>query len=373
VSAARDHLAAIAFAPRPAGSLVEQAARDYCAARLRAIGFDVEEQPFEYSTFPGKWGTPISGVIAALLFLSSGHLGAHGNPRAALEVLVGGGAMLGVYAWWLSHWGVLDFPFARARGTNLVATRGTPHLWLVAHLDSKSQPIPIGVRATAICGSILYWIAATVLAIAQVMGARSTMFWLPMTALGVLAAIPVAMSVVGARSPGALDDASGVATVLRVAELSPTRAEIGVLLTSAEELGLAGARAWARTAKPSIAINVDGIDDVGDIRLIYSRQIPFSVLIPLPRNEGWPPLERLPPGLLLDGVALADVGWHVVTVSKGSWSTVTRIHTPRDHIAHLDGTSIEEVASMLSKAVITQARTLGKLRDYNIGITTGPR
>ena len=373
MSAARDHLAAIAFAPRPAGGLVERVARDYCAARLRAIGFDVEERPFGYSTFPGKWGTPISGVIAVLLFLSAGHFGAHGNPRAALDVLVGGGAILGVCAWWLGRWGVLDFPFARASGTNLVATRGTPHLWLVAHLDSKSQPIPIGVRATAICGSILFWIAATVLALAQIMGASATFFWLPMTVLGVLAAIPVAMSVVGADSPGALDDASGVATVLRAAELSPTRAEIGVLLTSAEELGLARARAWARTETPLIAINVDGIDDVGDIRLIYSKQIPYPMLLPLPREQGWPPLERLPPGLLLDGVALADVGWHVVTVSKGSWSTVTRIHTPNDHVAHLAGRSIEDVASMLSRVVVAQARTLGRLRDYNIGITTGPR
>jgi hypothetical protein len=349
VSAARAHLTAIASAPRPAGGEAERASREYCARVLGSIGCDVAEHPFEYSAFPGKWGTPIAGVLTALVFLVSGHFGAHANARAALEVLVAGGAVIAAFAWWLGRRGVLDLPFARERGSNLVATRGVPELWLVAHLDSKSQPIPIVVRAGAISACIGLWTAATALAIAQLFAASPERLWYPVTLLGLLNALPVMASVVGSRSAGALDDASGVVTVLRTAELLPTQAPLGVLLTSAEELGLAGARAWAREAARASAINIDGIDDTGGIRLVYSGRKPVALLGQL--GDGWQSASRLPPGLLMDGVALADAGWQVVNVSKGSLRTVSRIHTPHDDLAHLDGSGIEEVASMLAASL----------------------
>ena len=46
----------------------------------------------------------------------------------------------------------------------------------------------------------------------------------------------------------------------------------------------------------------------------------------------------------MDGVALADAGWDVLNVSKGSWRTVSRIHTPRDTVENLEGTALGRVA-----------------------------
>ena len=71
-------------------------------------------------------------------------------------------------------------------------------------------------------------------------------------------------------------------------------------------------------------------------------------------RDGWPTASRLPPGLLMDGVALADAGWEVVNVSKGSWRTVSRIHTPRDDAAHLEGSGVEEVAALLAKSIVAR-------------------
>jgi hypothetical protein len=354
VSAARQHLAAIAAAPRPAGSAAEATTREYCAAVLRSAGLDVRHRAFEYSTFPGRWGTPLAGTLASLLFLAAGHLGAHGRPRDALVLLLTVAAMIGVGGWWLGRWGVLDLPIGRVRGNNLTATRGRPALWLVAHLDSKSQPIPIGVRAIAIMASIAIWIAAVALSLAQILESTPTWAWIAITVAGVIAALPVASSFVGARSLGALDNASGAATVLHVLELLPRDIEIGVLLTSAEELGLAGARAWAHEAEPAMAINVDGIDDSGELRLIYSGRVPRRLLERL--GAGWPSPTRLVPGVLMDGVALSDAGWEVLNVSKGSWRTVSRIHTPRDDLAHLEGTGILEVAAILAGAIAPSRR-----------------
>ncbi|HEY7861661.1 MAG TPA: M28 family peptidase [Gemmatimonadaceae bacterium] len=358
MSAARSHLAAIASAPRPAGGSAERAAREYCAGVLRAAGFDVAEHSFEYSAFPGRRGTPLAGVVVAAMFAAAGCAGFRGNARASLVILVFGAMLLGGLAFWLARWGVLDVPLARARGVNLAATRGSPTLWLVAHLDSKSQPVPIGVRAAGIIACIAMWAAAMLIAIAQVMDAAPEWIWLPITVLGVLASAPVIASIVGAHSPGALDDASGVAAVLRVAELLPRDASLAVLLTSAEELGLAGARAWSRERPRARAVNIDGVDDAGAIRLIFTQRAPRSLVAVLGRGgEVWPRPRRLPPGALMDGVALADAGWEVLNISKGSWRTVSRIHSLRDDLAHLEGSGVEEVAGKLARAIIAEAKT----------------
>lgn len=377
--AAGDHLAAIAGAPRPAGGDAERVAREHCAGALRAIGFTVETQDFEYSTFPGRWGTPIGGVFTMLIFVVAGHLGAHAHPGAALMLLVAGAAALGIFARRMGGDAVLNLRRARARSTNLVATRGTPTLWLVAHLDSKSQPVPIGARAIGVMGSIAMWIAAAVLAFVQLYVPVTLGLWITITLLGVLASVPVALSIVGTRSPGALDDASGVVTVLRTAELLPRGIQIGVLLTSAEELGLAGARAWARetsaTARGLLGaldsasktraretrasafqgvLNVDGVDDIGGLRLIYSGRPPRALLGIF--GADWPRPSRLLPGVLMDGVALADAGWEVLNISKGSWRTVSRIHTPGDDLVSLTGSGAEEVATMLAGAITASRR-----------------
>jgi hypothetical protein len=72
----------------------------------------------------------------------------------------------------LARDGVLSFPAQRSTSVNLVATRGggTPAVWLMAHLDSKSQPIPILVRALGITVLGLTWLAGMVVAIVQRLG-----------------------------------------------------------------------------------------------------------------------------------------------------------------------------------------------------------
>jgi len=299
--------------------------------------------------FPGRWGTPLFGAAVAVLMFVVAREGRATHGARALVALLTGAALLSACGRWLGRSGVLDLPFARARSTNLVATRGAPAFWLVAHLDSKSQPIPIGVRASAIIASILLLGAAMGVGVAQLVVSIPPLVWQALAVAELLAALPVMASVVGARSPGALDDASGVASVLRTVELLPRAMAIGVLLTSAEELGLAGARAWARQAPRSTGINIDGVDDAGAVRLIYSGRAPRELQERL--GTAWPKANRLVPGVLMDGVALADAGWEIVNISKGSWTTVRRIHTTGDDLAHLDGRGVEEVARLLATSL----------------------
>ena len=57
---------------------------------------------------------------------------------------------------------------------------------------------------------------------------------------------------------------------------------------------------------------------------------------------------RLLPGVLVDGVALADAGWQVITISHGSLRTLGRIHTPSDSRAALRGDAIPAAAALIA-------------------------
>lgn len=333
-------------------------ARDYCAEVLRAEGFTVREEPFAYSSAPGRFATPAAGVVYLVVLSAAGHFGWRGQPGASLAVLLAGCLVLGGLAAGAMHT-VLDFPWARRRSVNLTAARGEPALWLMAHLDSKSQPVPIGLRAAGISLMVIVMLAALTLSALQLVALGRPDLWPALAAVGALGAMPVAASVVGARSPGALDNASGVAAVLLTASMLPAGRPLGVVLTSAEELGLAGARAWARGRAAGAALNFDGLDDEGALRLWYSRGRPRELLRGLERaceaSACRARAQSVPLGILVDGVALAGRGWEVVTLTKGSWRTVARIHTPRDSAARLEGKGIVEAARLAAALIETRA------------------
>ena len=356
----------LARSPRPAGGDAEAVARAACSARLRAAGFEVSEEPFVYSAWVGRWGTPLGGLIAGSLVLSAAYLGRAGRPPAAAAILTLGAIALAVVARWLAVHGVLVFPLDRRVGKNLIATRGgpAPSTWLMAHLDSKSQPVPILVRALGITLLILAWLMATAVAIAQMLEPASETWpvvWLAIAAVTVIGALPVIATTVGARSPGALDNATGVATVLAAAELS--RGPLGVCLTSAEELGLAGARAWVKSregAPPGVVVvNCDGVDDAGTTTSMHSGARPTALIdaiLAAARRAGTSVrAHRLLPGVLTDGVALADAGWPVVTLSRGSARTLARIHTPRDRADGMTGEGMAEVAHVMVALIESRA------------------
>jgi hypothetical protein len=360
---ARRLLALLAARPRPAGGADEAAARAHCASALRAAGFRVREEAFAYSQAPGRLATPVAGTVSMLALAAAGHVGWRGSPEGALAVLAAAGLPLALGSAWLVRRGVLALPWMRAESVNLVAVRGEgePSVWLMAHLDSKSQPVPIGARALGIALTALAWTAAIVVAVAQMAGAPVGGLWPWVSGVGVLAGVPVALSVVRARSRGALDDASGVATVLLAALAAPPSLPLGVALTSAEELGLAGARAWVAGRPAGTAVNVDGVDDAGQTRLMWTGRRPDRLLGTLLGSASRLGIgaraSRLLPGILADGVALADAGWEVVTLSRGTARTVARIHTPADEPSRISGEGIAESALLIVEALRAAAET----------------
>jgi hypothetical protein len=267
-AAARRHLAAIAGAPRPAGSDAEALARAHCADALRAAGFTVRERPFAYSAAVGGWGMPAAGLAWIATLAAAARAGGAGRPWLALGILVGALAALAAVAPRAAADGVLGFPALRRRATNLVATRGgdAPAVWLVAHVDSKSQPVPMAARVVGVAATALGWVAAVGLAAAQALGAPVAPAWAPLALVGGALALPVVGSVIGDRSPGALDNASGVVTVLLAAteplpDAPPLPAAVGVTLTPARRRSArrrAGVGARPRAARPGWVASARG-------------------------------------------------------------------------------------------------------------------
>ncbi|MGH7664115.1 MAG: M28 family peptidase [Gemmatimonadaceae bacterium] len=354
-------IAEIAAEPRPSGGSAERAARDRCATALVGAGFDVDLVPFSYSAFPGRWGTPVCGAVAVTGLLVAAHLSFRGAAALAIAVLAVTLAFLASFGFWLARVGVLNAPLLRSQGVNLVARRGgagepgdgAHAVWLVAHLDSKSQPVPILARAIAISLLGLMWVGAVAMAVVQSLGADIADLWPWFAGAVVLVGAPVVASVAGARSPGALDNATGVAAVMLAAEQAPRETPAAVLLTSAEELGLAGARAWARESgiQPGTAVNVDTLGDSGVLRIVVSGRAPRELIARLraaARRAAVPLREiRLLPGVLVDGVALSDAGWEVVTLSRGTLATLARVHTVRDTPDRLIGSGVADAAAVL--------------------------
>jgi hypothetical protein len=353
------HLHTLAREPRPAGGEGEARAREYAAGVLRDSGFRVHTEPFEYSAFPGRYATPIGGAMGAGVALAAACCGLReGQGATPFVMLVAGLLVLGLYARAMLGDAVLNLPWLRHRSENLVATRGgdAPAVWLVAHLDSKSQPVPSVGRVAGIVALAAGIVMGLVAALLQLAGQPHRMGWWGSVLLVLLGAPLVVASIVGTRSDGAVDNASGVATVLLAASRIPMQVPLGVLLPSAEELGLAGARAWARawaTRHPAgTALNCDGVDDTGALTIMYSGTPPGELLDVVRRASVPEPLvRRMPLGLLTDSVAFADRGWRAITLSRGGWRTLRRVHTPDDSLDRLRGTGIDSAATLLVRAV----------------------
>jgi Zn-dependent M28 family amino/carboxypeptidase len=129
--------------------------------------------------------------------------------------------------------------------------------------------------------------------------------------------------------------------------------DVGVLLTSGEELGLAGARNWAaRSARNIVAVNSDTFDDSGTWRCMHTGKRPerLSAAVETSASRLGFKLASggMIPGILADSIAFSDLGIEAVTLSRGTLSTLARIHTRRDNSAVLTGKGAAEASRLLS-------------------------
>lgn len=242
----------------------------------------------------------------------------------------------------------------RARAINLEARRGLPKLWLVAHLDTKGQTIPMLVRiAGSVAQGAVAVLALVMLLLALTGVAISIRAWQSLQFAALAAAVPTLVCWVRNNSNGALDNATGVVAVLLAAQSLGDVANVGVLLTSGEELGLAGARDWAgKSSREIIVVNSDTFDDIGAWRCMHTGKSPKKLSAAVETSVSSLGFKvargRMIPGILADSIAFSDLGIEAVTLSRATLSTLARIHTRRDNSVSLTGEGAADASRLLS-------------------------
>ncbi len=360
---ARAALEAIAK-PRLTGSAAAAEVAAELTTRLEAYGYEVRASPFQFSSWPGRFGVSLAGVVLLVGVLLGTGLLYQGQAGVSLVVLltvlliVCGIAVLAKPAMNILPWG-------RVEGVNLLAhvPGSRPRYYLMAHRDSKSQPIPLAFRGPAILLAALAWLA---LAVAATLALFDPIWQRPgltliLGVVGALSGLILVFCWVNNRSPGALDNASGVATLLGVAERSAAHGDVALIITDAEELGLAGAHAIAGQLPPSFGvINVDGIDDVGGFFLVERFGWPkkgaaphlAAALLGAAAELDLPARRRdVPIGLLLDHLPIVRAGTPALTLMKGKLSALRRVHRPADNLERLHGQGVEQAIHLLVNAL----------------------
>jgi len=342
-------LARILAFPREAGTAEAAQARAILSDHLQSLGYDVRLQRFSFhpgalDAFP-LFGIGLGGLGLGLLPLL---VLATVPPWAAAGVWLAGLTALAAFAAGVGlGWTALGGP-AR-EDANLVATKGPGPVrrWIVAHADTKAQGHSMAGRIVAVWVVVLAAMGLGAAAVCRIGGPVSHGAAGAAAVLAVVAGALAARGRLRGRSIGARDNGSGVLAALTAAAAAAPG--VGILITGAEEFGLVGARIFARIAAAELqgteVVNVDTVDDVGRLYVISHDQ-PGAALA---RTElarlsglGVPGRTRaLPLGVFVDSHPLARAGATAVTIGRLDWSTLRRLHTPRDNA---DGLSLELAA-----------------------------
>ena len=260
--------------PRQVETSEEKLVAQEISGHLEQIGFSLQNQDFQFSTTFERV-LPVEILLGLVLILSA--ILTSGINQWITLFLTGLLISLILLIGPINHivqrnsFGFMDEDGSRSwssiwwkLGTcyqtkNIVATltessedRTLPHLYLVAHYDSKSQYLPLVIRialfVVVIAGSLVF---ATLSIFNLFVGSFAAVVF----AIGILViicAIPLLFLDYGNDSPGAIDNASGLGLVLHLAEIISKQPDLieklslTVLITSAEELAVKGALAYVR-------------------------------------------------------------------------------------------------------------------------------
>ena len=228
-----------------------------------------------------------------------------------------------------------------------------PHLYLVAHYDSKSQYLPLVVRIVlfvlVIAGSLVF----SALVVFNLLLGTLTTLMLAIGILVIISGIPLLFLNYGNESAGAIDNGSGLGLVLHLAALLAGWPElvgklgVTVLITSAEELAVKGALAYVQENDAQLrnmadggglhVLNFDGIGVDGQLYLVGRERkggqgsgVGLSRLVRQSADELGIPIGRFSlPGAMFDHVPFAEAGYDAITmigIGKDSLS----VHTAGD-------------------------------------------
>ena len=375
------HITQLAF-PRLVGSAGEAEAQDYIVQQFRALGLNVTWEPFSFTKFPAEVLPRLLCGLFVPVVLFVPWLGDRFPIPVCVACLLSLSVALLCTQWQRGFEGLYDVG-RRHCSENVIATNdrkpddNTPALLFVAHYDSKSQVLPIAVRAVAYGIAI---IGLIVLTIVMVMKGVTflwfpdyiTLVWLPdfivwgVAGTTTLCLLLLQINFTQNRSPGGFDNASGVGVMLEVARVVMTRGEeksVTFLAAGAEEYGMCGALRYVQRHTDeydqdnTYVINLDGLGVGNGVNVVTRYGIPPVRTTDALADQfqtsgeslGIQVSERyLPIGVGLDSIPIASRGFETVTLTAGEAGKVAlKIHSTQDKCDLLNIESLQQVGELI--------------------------
>ena len=356
--------------PRLTGTPGERRAGREVARRLTALGYETRREAFTAPHAAREAGVRVVYALCALcLFAGLAVRIEHTSWAAGLWLV----AVFLVNAPWRVMRGVRSERPGGLRSHNVIAEApavddAPARVVFMAHYDSKSQVVPTGVRVglvvAASVSGLLLLAAAGAAELGWAAALRGPLPWTPVI-LATVVLILLSANVTGNRSPGALDNATGVGTLLELARTWRPEPDAPVealfVATGAEELGLDGARAFlarhedALRDKPTLIVNLDSVGARG--RLFLAGE-PAALELAEHTAAGLDlATSRLRAvGAAMDHEPFAAAGLPAVSILGDVVAASLLMHSCRDVPARIDAVALER-AGRLAGAV---ARAWGR-------------
>ena len=374
---AYQHVKAIAF-PRGVGSTGETAAREYIVRHFRDLGLHVVREPFHFTKFPAEVLPRLACAIFTPLVFMVPWLGERFSIHMCLLCLGSLAVAMALTRWQQPLEKLYDVG-KKWRSENVIATNDVPQtadaptLIFVAHYDSKSQVLPIAVRAVAYGIAIAGLISLTGFILVQLL----FQFWPPNAVLWGIASVSgfclllLQFNFTQNRSPGGFDNASGIGVLLELARVGMSQKRRCIFLaTGAEEYGMCGALRYIqrrsctmhpieRLAKDekTFVINLDGLGVGNSVNVITRYGIPptrtarklAEALRASGEALGIKTRERyFPIGVGFDSIPIASRGFEAVTLTSGDVGKVAlKVHSKHDRGELLNVESLQRVGELI--------------------------
>ncbi len=365
------HIRALSF-PRRCGSPGEKKAFQYILEHFQRYSLECDIQDFSFSPFPLSILSKLIPFIILVLLSLAVFLSTLSTVATlsitAIVILI----FLASARWNRLTERMVDRPGTQA-SKNIIARipndRAQREIIFLAHYDSKSQTLPLYLRVA----STFLFLFCFIVSLAGIIGVALNVPFLnrelliyPL-ALCLIAVLSAFFNVKGNLSPGAIDNASGIALVLELARVLQGKQNKGMcaytfVATGAEEEGLIGAFHFITKHKEQLEkratsfINFDGAGAQGKIVVhdLYgippvrtSKELTKRVLHKAREMHMNVARGYLPFGVGVDAIPIAYQGFETISFSSRVWSrAIFCIHSSRDVPENINLNSLEQLAKL---------------------------
>jgi hypothetical protein len=365
--------------PRAVGSAGEGAAASMIERKLSEAGYLPQRE--EFFIFLTPWGAMKGFILFAILILLGARFLVFFYPMiSALMIL----SIVFFLVFYPSIWA--KFVASKAirrwfigrnkkshsrRSQNIAATlsahgRAEQYIYLVAHHDSKSQSLPLLLRAFCL---LVATVASLWLGFSYFYFSKETLSFFPSgrvdlaLALALIGMIPILLLKTGNLSPGGLDNAGSLGILLHLADVlkqtRPLHSQVTFLFTGAEEVGLQGAFAFVQRHKDEIEkgrsyfLNLDSVGVKGATRIFFRKGgLPIGrepLFVSRMKKIGQPfgiETGSFSFGIMMDHQAFLEKGYPAVSFACAS-KKILSVHTARDTADQLEEEGMAEAGNFL--------------------------